>query len=184
MIVGIYTRVDGGVTECYPDPNCIEAMRMGGWWDQYPEHVVKDQVRRQMEDGISRHAAQRFFDALGDGGLSHMEAVDTILQRDCAHLGYGLEQWHISQLPKDQWFRDAWTRSHNGGPISISLKKARQVQFRHIRRALRAKERRLRASVYAVDDSVSIDLDAIRKSILHAEDVEELRAIWPEELKE
>jgi hypothetical protein len=39
----------------------------------------------------------------------------------------------LAMFPKSACFGDAWMRSHNGGPIDVSLNKARSIQFRKIK---------------------------------------------------
>ena len=66
-----------------------------------------------------------FVMAMQFGGCTDAEAYEIMRDRFCAHLGSGIELWDTTDVPKDRWFREAWVRSHNGGPIDISLTKAR-----------------------------------------------------------
>ena len=99
--------------------------------------------------------------------------------RFCAHYGTGIELWDVGDVPQDRWFRDAWARSHNGGPINVSLRKARGIQFRRIAEAIDQENARRRTDINLFDRPIQPDWSVIRVAIHGADDVGELRQVWP-----
>mgnify|MGYP001571673366 FL=1 len=81
------------------------------------------------------------------------------------------------ELP-DRWFRNAWTRSANGGPVGVDLRLARPLQWQHARQAVAA-ENQKRAESFEAIRPVVVDWEQIRSAIRHARDEEELRRVWP-----
>ena len=135
----VYTRKsDGGVTVCAPSQTCLRYMTCGGRWNGYPRGFLKTQIERQIEAGHDADAAVRFTMAMQFGGCSAGEAYAIIRDRDCAHLGTGCELWYADEVPTDRTYRDAWVRSHNGGPIRVDPYKAMMIDER---RAWEAYER-------------------------------------------
>jgi hypothetical protein len=123
----VYTRHDGGVSICCPSANVIRWMGTGGRWAGYPRGFVDIQIERQIAAGIHADAAARFARALAFGGCTEAEALAIVRDRDCAHKGTGIELWDVDDVPSDRTYRDAWRRSHNGGPIIIDEKAARAI---------------------------------------------------------
>jgi len=118
------------------------------------------------------------------GGLSNAEAYAVMRDRFCGHLGTGHELWEVDDLPTDRWFRDAWVRGHNGGPIDISLGKARGVQFHRIFDAVGQENSRRLGDIDHFDRPIQPDWCVIRDAIRRADDVADLRRIWPLGLSE
>jgi hypothetical protein len=81
--------------------------------------------------------------------------------------------------PDGGWFRDAWVRSHNGGPIDISLPKARAIQFRQIKLSVNKENTRRLEEIDLFDCAIEPDWGAIRDAIRQADDVDDLRRVWP-----
>jgi CHAT domain-containing protein len=128
----VYTRPDGGVSVCAPSLTALRYMTGGGGrWDGFPRGFLDRQIAKQSEECGERNA-HRFVMAMQFGGCTDAEAYELMRDRFCAHLGTGIELWDVADVPKDRWFRDAWVRSHNGGPINIDLPKAKAIQFRKI----------------------------------------------------
>jgi hypothetical protein len=69
------------------------------------------------------------------GGLSEHAALWLIAERDCATFGVSTELVDIDEIPSDRTHRDAWRRSHNGGPIWIDEKIAQQIDEKRLWRA-------------------------------------------------
>lgn len=159
----VYTRHDGGVTVCCPAPECLSWLSEGGYWAGRGIDT-DEQIERQVAAGHYEWAARRFVRAMDKGGCTTAEAYEIIRDRDCAHLGSGFDVCDFEDLP-DRWFRDAWIRSHNGGPIMIDMRKARKVQFQRIKR-LSPKR-------------MSLKLPLWRERIRKASSPDELRRIWP-----
>lgn len=178
----VYTSHDGGVAICCPSATAIAWLGNGGLWDHHPRGFADIQVERMTARGVRPDAARRYARAVTLGGCTTAEALEIIRDRDCAHLGTAIELWDVDDIQRDRWFRDAWRRSHNGGPISIDLKLARPIQFRHIRMALDTENRRRRNDLDRFDTLLELDLPALRERIRAARCEDELRTIWPREL--
>lgn len=176
----VYTRPDGGVTACTPTRWCLARLSSGGFFPGGPA-AVDSQVERGLAIGRKEWAVRRYVRAMQDGGCTTAEAYEIIRDRDCAHLGSGFELWSADGLP-DRWFRDAWRRSHNGGPITIDINAARTIQFRKIKAAADRENRRRTAEIDLFDCPLTLPLGALRDRIRRADSVDDLRRIWPEEL--
>lgn len=153
-------------------------MRHGGFWALMPPWFVDEQVHNQMKAGIREEHAARFAKAIYYGGVSEREAFEIIRDRDCAQHGTLHEVYDAKDIP-DRWFRNAWRRSHNGGPIGIALEPARLA---HWDRLTDAAEIANKARTRALRPLPPIDIDAFRAPIERARDIDELRRIWPDEL--
>lgn len=162
----VYTRPGGGVDVCYPSSECLEAMSCGGLWDDRPRGYLDEQIERQVAAGIHRWAAERFARAVQFGGCSQAEAFAIIRDRDCGHMGTGHEIWDLADVPKDRWFRDAWRRSHNGGPIGVDMAAARKIQLTRIGEA-------------AKRGKAGLQLARWRERMRQAETPDQLRQVWP-----
>lgn len=172
----VYTRHDGGVSIVCPSANCMRWMSTGGRWGHVTRGWLDAQIERQIAAGHNPNAARRFTRALLLGGCTQAEALAIIRDRDCVHLGSAHELWDANDVPRDRWFRDAWRRSHNGGPILIDMPKARRIQWRRIKTAVEMHNRpRL-----ALGRKPHVPLwGELGNAIRHARDEEELRRVWP-----
>lgn len=180
----VYTRFDGGVSICHPAEECVLGMARGGYWgDDQPRGYLDTQIERQIEAGHAPDAARRFAHALHFGGCTAAEALEIIRDRDCGHLGTAHELWDIADIPKDRWFRNAWRRSHNGGPIEIDIGRARRIQFRKIKAAAESEAKRRTADVDLFDRPVELPWGVLRDRIQAASDAAELRRVWPDALR-
>src|SRR5262245_1166074 len=129
----VYTRFDGGVSVCCPFEEVFRYMcNGGGIWDGQPRGYLDDLVERMVGSGMDADASRRYVYAMQFGGCTTSEVWEIIRDRDCAYLGTQLELWDLEDIPTDRWFRNAWYRSPNGGPIGVSLKLAKPIQFKHI----------------------------------------------------
>lgn len=127
----IYTRPDGGVSVCAPSLTAMAYMTGGGGrWDGFPRGFLDRQIAEQAKYGVGEWAAARFVRAMQHGGLSTPEAYAVVRDRFCAHLGTGCELWDADEVPTDRSYRDAWRRSHNGGPIVIDQRIAMEIDER------------------------------------------------------
>lgn len=177
----IYTRHDGGVSVCAPTKWIMSALcNGGGIWDHLPPGVMDRQIASMVNRGVNEDAAHRYAKAAMFGGCTTAEALEIIRDRDCAHLGTAVELWDWSDVPKDRWFRDAWSRSHNGGPISVSLKLAKPIHWRHIRHKLIELNKKRDNDML---DPIGFDEKIVKQKIRQARDEIELRQIWPKELQ-
>lgn len=175
----VYTRhSDKGVSVCTPTEWAIAMMGCGGLWADKPRGFGEVQIARQIARGVHADAARRYVKAVQFGGLTTAEAYAVIRDRDCAHLGYHIDLMDYADLP-DRWFRNAWKRSRNGGPVGVDLKLARPIQWRHLREAV-ARENKRRAEDFDGDfGPLEPDWSQIRTAIKRARDDEELRRVWP-----
>lgn len=178
----VYTRHDGGVSICHPAPQCLAWMSCGGYWGHVTRGFVETQIERGVADGRHPDAVRRFVHAILTGGCSTAEALEIIRDRDCAHLGTGCELWDVSDVSRDRWFRDAWTRSHNGGPILIDMRKARPIQFHKITVAVELENKRRATDLERFDDPLEPDWQQVRSAVKQAEDEYMLRRVWPSAL--
>lgn len=176
----LYTRHDGGVSICYPAPDIFNIMQRGGYWDDRPHGFVEAQIQRQIGDGIDPDHAKRFAHAVAFGGCSEAEAWDIIKDRDCARHGIHHELINPQELP-DRWFRDAWCRGHNGGPVYVDIGKARKIQWQKINYAVALENGRREQDLFG-KSPIKLIKDEYRSFIMKARDEDELRRIWPEEL--
>ena len=176
----IYTRHDGGISVCHPTREIFQAMQNGGYWNDRPHGFVERQIERQIGSGISQDHARRFAHAVAFGGVTEPEAWEIIRDRDCARHGALHELIDSEELP-DRWFRDAWSRSANGGPVSVNLTKAKPLQWRHIYRAIVEENKRRERDLFG-KRALKLNKMTWQSAINNARDDEELRRIWPEGL--
>lgn len=169
----VFNRHDGGVSICCPTDWAISMMGCGGLWDRRPRGYMDIQVERQIARGVKPDVARRYARAMQFGGCTTAEALEIIRDRDCD--GTAIELWDVAEVPTDRWFRDAWYRSHNGGPISINVEKARPIQWRHIKDTYKKRMSDLLFEEF--------DLEPYKHKIIAARDDGELRRIWPKELR-
>jgi hypothetical protein len=138
--------------------------------------------RGKQSEECGERNAHSFVIAMQFGGCTDAEAYELMRDRFCAHHGSGIELWDVGDVPRDRWFRDAWVRGHNGGPIDISLSKARGIQFRRITDAVDQENARRRADINLFDRPIQPDWSAMRDAIHRADDIGDLRRVWPEVL--
>lgn len=163
---------------CYPSPDIFQIMQSGGYWNDRPRGFIEKQILRQVNDGINPDHAKRFAHAVAFGGCSEVEAWEIIRDRDCARHGIHHELVNPLDMP-DRWFRDAWVRGHNGGPVYIDIKLATEVQWRKIQHAT-AVENGRRASALFGKPEIKLSKDKYRRLITMARDEQELKSIWPD----
>lgn len=175
----VYTRHDGGVSICTPTDWIISVMSCGGLWNDRPRGFADRQIASMVKRGVDEDTAHRYVRAVQFGGCTTAEALEIIRDRDCAPHGTAIELWDASEVPTDRWFRDAWRRSHNGGPISVNLKLAKAIQMNHIGDAIfdENMKRQKRAM-----GPLEWDRDWLRRKIMQVRDEIELRSVWPKEL--
>lgn len=173
----VYTRHDGGVSLCIPSKNIFDIMQNGGYWDDMPRGFVERQIELQIQAGIAPDHARRFAHAVAFGGCTQSEAWGIIKDRDCARHGTLHELVDASDLPPDRWFRDAWARSQNGGPIGVDLKKAKVIQWQKLADAIALENKKRELDLFG-PPPIEIPRLTYQAAIKHARDHEELRQIW------
>jgi hypothetical protein len=164
----LYTRRDRKVSICHPAPEAVRAFCNGGGWPGIGLNDLNRHIDAEIEAGRRPDLAMRFVHGLAFGGHTRAEAFEIIRDRDCAD-GVAHEIIHRGELPQSRWFRNAWRRSHNGGPIIIDMWAARNIQLRRIKKA-------------AEKHRAELQLGRWRERIRRAESPHELRVIWPKGL--
>lgn len=171
----LHTRPDGGVTYTMPSPDAMRALTQGGFPLWTVGTCYEQEMAKVEEQGLPVAIWSRWYRAYERGGLTDAEAYALIRDKDVPACDSAAELIDWSDLP-DQWFRDAWRRGHNGGPISIDLEAARNVQLDHIAAAL---------SLANVnwwrdrDEPRSVDWPALRRAVRRAACPDAVREIWP-----
>jgi hypothetical protein len=175
----VYTRFDGGVTVSQPSETIISWMGNGGFWSHCLRGFCDRQIESMIARGVRADTARRYVRAMTLGGCTTAEALEIIRDRDCGHLGAAIELWDMDDVPQDRWFRDAWRRSHNGGPIMIDLKKAKPIQFAHARSFVEMENKRRSTDLNLWNMPIEVDWPRFREHVLCARDEVDLRRIWP-----
>jgi len=173
----MYTRHDGGISVCYPSQDIFDIMQCGGYWDDRPAGFVQAQIDRQIASGIHPDHAAAFARAVAFGGCSEAEAWRIVRDRDCGRHGYHHELIDTEALP-DRWFRNAWVRGHNGGPVYISLEKARPLQWQNVVAAIYAENSRREKDLFG-KPPVRLQRQTWQRAISNARDTDELRRVLP-----
>lgn len=137
----------------------------GGRWDGFDPGFLDRQIEAQAKDGVGERNARAFVRAMQFGGCSDAEAYEIMRDRYCSHLGTACELWDSSDFP-DRWFRNAWRRSHNGGPIVIDMKVAKRIQISRISDAAKIRGAVMRTGLW-------------KSRVRRATSPEELKTIWP-----
>jgi hypothetical protein len=162
----VYTRPNGCVSVCAPSTTALRYMTGGGGrWDGHDPGFLDRQLAEQSKHGIGERNARAFINAMQFGGCTDAEAYGIMRDRFCAHLGTGCELWCKNDIP-DRWFRDAWRRSPNGGPVRIDLRHARKIQLNRIKDA--AERHKLR-----------LEIDLWLRRTREAETPEQLKQVFP-----
>lgn len=104
---------------------------------------------------------------------------------------------HINNLPKDRYFRGAWTDDNSTETVDVHMDKARQIHLEKIRFIRTTKFKELGFPVQLdtdlekaiIPENTRNKLQALRDipqnlDLSIATTPEELKSIWPEELKE
>jgi len=165
----VYTRHDGGVSICCPAREIMGFLSHGGFFANPVRGVIDRHVEAEIRAGRPEWLAHRYVKALAFGGCTTSGAFEIIRDRDCVPHGTGFEVWRFDDLPQDRWFRNAWQRSHNGGPIAIDMAKARKIQMKRLQSAATQRKAELQVARW-------------RERIRRAETPEQLKNIWPKGL--
>lgn len=135
----IYTRPGGLVSVMQQSRESLAAMTgdgyglpdlEGGYYGPDTpgvEAFMAEQVRRLVETGRQMPAALAWVRAHVYGGISRDEARRLFIAICGDPAGKAYEVIDVSELPPSRWFRDAWRRSEDGGPIWIDLDAAREI---------------------------------------------------------
>lgn len=180
------TRPGGFVSIVHPSSYTMLWMGCGGYWPGATRGWLEEQIDRQIKAGHVADAAVRWVKALMFGGLVTHEALTLMRDRNCAHRGTGIELWNWDDVPTDRWFRDAWRRSANGGPIWVDLDAARFVQMDKcvaaVNRHNKEQESSSRRWGHNGPQIIGVDYDWIKRNCEAAGSTRQLKAVWPREL--
>lgn len=170
---------DGGVTVVAAGDGFF-AITGGGIGWTYARGAIDELVDRDVADGIAPAHARAFRRAVAFGGLTEGEAWAVCRDRDWARRGHAFALFDRDAFP-DRWFRDAWRRSANGGPIYVDILRAQAIQFARIRAAVAAENERRSFDLFGKAE-IAFEADRWRRACLAARDDDELRSAWPEEI--
>lgn len=176
----VHSRPDGGVSITYPSPRTFRAITGAGGLLTAYGLAFERALSVMLANGRDERAARRWLRALEHGGRSEADAWALLRWRCVDPTHTAVEVCETDDLPADRWFRNAWRRSPNGGPIWIDLERARPVQRWRIAGAL-AEENAARSR--RLEEPVVVDFSAIRRATQQAESLEQLWAIWPDVLR-
>jgi hypothetical protein len=165
-----------------PSDEFLTWLGNGGYWQNKPIQAMDQWIEGKIDQGHLPFAVKAYANALRGGGNTLAECYGLARDFDCAHLGVGFERWPFSDIPQDRWFRDAWRRSHNGGPIKINMDAARSIQFRKIKSAVVRENKRRSDDIQTFDSLLDVSFGKIVDQIQKAKDVGSLRLVWPMEL--
>lgn len=194
----VLTKADGGVTVVCPSPRfkaVVTGAGVNAWLAArgYEPEPWRDelwwwrrQVKGMVKGGIEEQPAWRIVYGISRGGFSDRLFFAALADYACKPQGTGIELWDAADVPGDRWFRDAWRRAAEGGPIRIDLQAARGVQEAAIARAVddwNTIERR-DPSRWGHNGPAFIELDWrwLRRATAAARSPEELMMVWPADL--
>jgi hypothetical protein len=107
-------------------------------WEVH-KHVRDPLWRSDLKPEAREILARRWVDAMADGGLTETEAITLIGERDRPHGSTSMELIDPSELP-ERYYREAWRRSSNGGPVWVDDNAAQAVDERMMWGRYEAKE--------------------------------------------
>lgn len=173
----VYTTHAGGVALCQPSREIFSVMSAGGYWSRRPPGFLDRQIELQIAGGIEPAHASRFARAVAFGGIPTAGVWDIIKDRDCARHGSLHDLIYVDELP-DRWFRDAWRRSANGGPVGVDIKKARPIHWLKILDAVTRENERRARDLFGPPE-IRLNIMTWQRHIKNARDEDELRKVWP-----
>jgi hypothetical protein len=189
----ICTRKDRGVDVITPTAEVMAILTLGGKaWSHLSRDeeigffLADDKWHPQLSANRREQIATRWIDALMTGGKTDAEAYELIRDKDVTDGCTGVELWDFYDIPQDRWFRNAWTRSQNGGPIEIDMRRARVQhgqRLHNLEQILTKKVRKDRlvgrVSGYADRALYAMREDRFLSRLSMAETPEQLKSIWP-----
>lgn len=119
------TTPDGGVDVTIPSRRALWFLTHGGRWPEADPAWLETLVQRFVASGVGRDVAERWVNAMSSGGLGEHDALWLIAE--ISKLKGAVELVDVSEIPADRTHRNAWRRSHNGGPIWIDEAIAQRI---------------------------------------------------------
>jgi hypothetical protein len=194
----VYTMPDRTVKVVAPAARWMTGLRNGGglmgcWIDRV---CIEDTTRRFLDTQIERKAgrmgvdaARRFVMSSAFGGCTTAEAYDVIADADARPYGTAAELIDAADLPS-RWFRAAWRRSREGGPIWIDFEAAKQLQAEYIANAVTlwnkdAECEDLAQSLLRPTNGppiIELDRAAMRRRFAEVRSMAQLQCVWPADL--
>jgi hypothetical protein len=178
----VFTRPDGGVSITQPSQEFMDWLSNGGYFKTLAPGIIEPWIELKISQGRDPGGVKKFAIALRDGGHSTAECYGLMRDFECLHKGTGFELWSLEDIPADRWFRNAWIRSPNGGPIDIDMDAARKIQFSRVKGASDEENEKRKSDLKRFDDLIDLPWGKIRDQIQAAEEPKQLRSIWPQEL--
>lgn len=166
-----------------PSEEIMLALTGGGLWRNPSRGFVEQQIEINIREGRDKAGSVKFCRALAHGGLTTAEAYSVLRDRDCGWLGTGHELISLSELP-DRYFRDAWTRSPNGGPCYIDIKKARKLHFTYLRGYANMLLRCIANDMDHFDTHIDINWHSVKSAIINCDTPEKVKRVIPEGLRD
>jgi hypothetical protein len=186
----VYTRPDGCVSIVIPSQRCYLACTGGGLSAAEPHRGTRAWMDRQVSNfakgGTREDVARKWVEVMAFGGLTTAECFGLLRDKDVPGDGLSPELWDTDDISADRWFRDAWRRSPNGGPIWIDLDAARACQLGHIIAAVQHHNQAemtspARGKLWGHNGPELIEIEPQRwqRAVQAAQSLEEIRAVWP-----
>lgn len=173
----LHTSANGGVTVTHVSPQFMRFMTCGGGWKTGRSEA--EEIHHQCLAGHNSDVSARFVRAAMRGGLAEYEAYCVIRDRDCA-AGLAHDVIDARDLP-DRWFRNAWRRSSNGGPVWVDDDAAKRIQWRKILDAVDCENKRRARDLC---DPLNVNLEIYKSAIEGAHRLSEIRRIWPDDIRQ
>lgn len=196
----VTTKPDGSVAVTAPTAEIMHILTCGGAPAGYFGRALdRDwEVHKLMAAGCREAVAVRWIDHLIGGGLTDAEAYELVADKDVPSDWTARELVDAATLrhDNDRWFRDAWRRSRNGGPIDVDMPTARRIQAQRIVEAKSAALASLgeqgeisliadggdMGELSMIERIRSLDLVALSRRVRAARHPAELKTVWPQDL--
>ena len=106
MKVVVHNRNDGGVTISYFSSSLLAVMMGTGYgWNQ---ERINYEVGKFVAGGKAEDIVLPYMEAVANGGVTEAQAIELINAKDDKANCLGCTVIEDTDLPSDQYFRDAW----------------------------------------------------------------------------
>lgn len=137
------SRPDKGVSIIVPSVRCVAVLETGWCAKRNRPYVPEErrafeveklmhspEWRRDASDEARFDLAERWIYGLCHGGFAADDAVRLIGEYSKHPDHFALEVVDVDDLPTNRTYREAWRRSHNGGPIWIDWDAVTRIEER------------------------------------------------------